>query len=186
MVTYLPDKMPSPKVLRGLSVSGLVSASPQIILSLAMVFQLASYTVSGVQRYTSFLNRAEDKPAIQFYNLAVDALEPLPDERVLVYHDVRMYIPPTRNWKTEAVFKPLTYNYIQSKDFGVVLIMQQRVYDYLSPSAEGIHPEEFAQSQVFYRDAENGKLDGYHLIFRNGFGLIFVKDDLFQQYFVEQ
>ena len=183
LVVYLPDRLPSMKSLRNLSTNGLVSASPQIVISLAVFLQLASYTISDIQRYNSFLHKVDDKPAIQFYNLSVETLTPLPDERVLVYHDVRMYVPPTRNWKTEAVFKPLTYNYVQSKGFDVVLIMQQRIYDYLSSSAEGIHPEEFAQSQILYTDAENETLEGYHLIFRNDFGLIFVRDELYQQYF---
>ena len=185
MMAFLPDKFPRPQNLRGFSVNQLVRVLPQTLFSLAVVFQVIAYIPADIQRYNGYLYRAEEKPAIQFYDLAVDVLKPLPDEKLFVYHDVRMYFPPMRQWKSEAVFKPLTYDYIRSKDFDVVLIMQQRIYDYLSPSAEGIHPEEFAQSQAFYRDAENETVQGYHLVFRDGFGLIYVKNELYQQYFGE-
>ena len=183
MMDYLPDKISLPRTLRDLSMDKVIHALPQIVLSLAIVFQVTAFVIADVQRYTAFLNRAEGKPALQFYDLALEVLQPLPDRDIFVYHDVRMYFPGTHHWETDAAFMPLDYDYIRSRDFDVILIMQQRIYDYLSPSAQGIDPEKFARSQNFYRDAEAGTIEGYHLVFRDDFGLIFVKDEPYQQYF---
>jgi hypothetical protein len=47
----------------------------------------------------------------------------------------------------------------------------------------GIDPDLFALNQQFYHDAENGTINGYHLIYRDTLGLIFVRDDLYVQYY---
>jgi len=169
--------------LHNISFNKVMNSIPQIVLSLAIMFQVVGFTNSSFDRYMGYLNRENDKPALKFHDLALNALKPMLDNDVLVYHEVRMYFPPPEGWKTETAFEPLNYDYIRSKDFDVILIMQQRIYDYLNPDVQGIHPEEFARSQVFYRDANDGTVEGYQLIFRNDFGLVFVRNDLAQQYF---
>jgi len=49
--------------------------------------------------------------------------------------------------------------------------------DYLQEGIEGIDPKEFELSQQFYRDANEGNLKGYELIYRDETGLIFIKSD---------
>jgi hypothetical protein len=56
-----------------------------------------------------------------------------------------MYFAPMPGWRTESMLEVLNYPYINGSDFDVLLIMQQRVTDYLASSAEGIDPERFAQ-----------------------------------------
>jgi hypothetical protein len=186
MMAYLPDTAPNLRRLRDFSWSQAGRVIPQIVFSLAIVLQLSAFTVSDVQRYFGYLNKTLDKPALQFYDQAMDVLKPLPDKGIFIYRDVRMYFPRTANWTTEAVFKPLDYEYIRSRDFEVLMVMQQRIYDYLTPGVQGINPEAFARSQVFYRDADKGIVEGYQLIFRNGFGLVFVRDDIYQEYFSQK
>jgi hypothetical protein len=130
------------------------------------------------------VHAAENSSAILFYDQALEALEPLPSGSYYVYHDVRMYVPETDGWVTEAIFEPLDYDYFQQRNFDFVMLMQQRINDYLNPEVVGIDSEAFARSQVFYKDANNGNLEGYHLVFRNDFGLIFVKDELYEANYV--
>ena len=179
MMDYLPDTVSMPKKINWLSANNVLPA----LFSLAIGLQFIFFVGGSAQIYDRYLHRAEDKPAIQFYDLTVDALQPLSDQNIFVYHDVRMYVPQTPHWKTEAVFMPLNYDYIRSRDFDVVLVMQQRIYDYLNPSVEGINPEQFEKSRAFYQDAQSGNVAGYHLVFRNDFGLVFVRDDVYQEYF---
>ncbi|MBK9928048.1 MAG: hypothetical protein IPP66_22490 [Anaerolineales bacterium] len=186
MMAYLPDEVPDFRSLLKSPFSKNIGIISQIVFSLAIVLQLSAFTVSDVQRYFSYLNKTQDKPALQFYDLAVDVLKPLPDTGIFVYRDVRMYFPRTANWTTEAVFKPLDYDYIRSRDFEVLMVMQQRIYDYLTPGVQGINPESFARSQLFYRDADTGDIEGYQLVFRNHFGLVFVRDDIYQEYFSQK
>jgi len=183
MMDFLPDRITWPRSLHDISFNKLKNSIPQIVLSLAIMFQVVGFTNSSFDRYMGYLNREDDKPALKFHDLALNALKPMLDNDVFAYHEVRMYFPPPDRWKTETAFEPLNYDYIRSKDFDIVLIMQQRIYDYLNPDVEGIHPEEFARSQVFYRDANDGTVEGYQLIFRNDFGLVLVRDELYQQYF---
>jgi hypothetical protein len=162
-----------------------VRSLPHIVFSLAIVFQVAAFIDSDIDRYMGYLNREKDKPALVFHDLAKDALKPLLGDEIFAYNDVRMYFPTPEGWRMEAVFQPLDYDYITSRDFDVLLIMQQRIYDYIDPSTQGIDPEKFAQSRIFYQDANDGNIKGYSLLFRDHFGLVFVKDDVFQQHFVK-
>ncbi len=182
MMSFLPEKISLPD-LRGFPPDKILRSLPQLLFSLAIVLQVGAFTVSDIDLYLRFNNKVEDKPALQFNDLARGALALLPEGRFFVYHDVRMYFPPPRDWKAEAVFQPLDYEYIRSRDFDVILIMQQRISDYLNPAVEGIDAEKFAQSQDFYRDANAGMIEGYQLVFRDDFGLVFVEDNLFHRYF---
>lgn len=183
LVNFLPERVSFPWSSNKISTNKMVGFLPQMVLALAITFQSAAFIDSDIDRYMGFMNKAQDKPALQFYDLAIDALKPLSNDKVFVYYDVRMYFPPPNDWKAEAVFKPLDYEYILSRNFDVILLMQQRIYDYTNPSVEGIDPEKFALSQAFYRDANAGTIKDYHLVFRNDFGLVFVKDELYQQFF---
>jgi hypothetical protein len=107
----------------------------------------------------------------------------LPEKGILVYHDVRIYFPKTARWATEAKFKPLDYDYIQSRNFSVVLVMKQRIKDYLNEGVQGVDPEDFAKSQAFYRDAKAGTVHGYHLVFQNDYGVVFVRDDMYSEFY---
>jgi len=100
-----------------------------------------------------------------------------------VYYDYRLYIPETTGWITETTYDLLEYKYIQTKNFDVVVLLEQRIRDYLNPDVTGIDPNVFARNQQFYRDAEKGTISGYHLVYRNDVGLVFVRDDLYQIYF---
>jgi len=169
--------------LHNISFNKVMNSIPQIVLSLAIMFQVVGFTNSSFDRYMGYLNREDDKPALKFHDLALNALKPMLDNDIFAYHEVRMYFPPPEGWKTETAFKPLDYDYIRSRNFEVLLIMRQRINDYLHPDVQGINPEEFVQSQIFYQDANDGMVEGYQLIFQNDFGLVFVRDDIYQKYY---
>jgi hypothetical protein len=94
-----------------------------------------------------------------------------------------MYVPGKPGWVTETNFDLLEYAYIQEHKFDVLLLLDQRIRDYLNPKAVGIDPELFARNQQFYRDADNETILGYHLVYRDSFALIYVRDALFQEYY---
>lgn len=155
----------------------------QAIILLVVLGQFILFAVSDVQSYDVRLHRADNNDRILFYSQAVEALKPLPAGPVSVYYDYRMYLPDTLGWKTETSYDLLEYGYIQQRNFGVLLLLDQRIRDYLNPAATGIDPELFARNQKFYRDADNETIAGYHFIFRNPVGLVYVREDLYLQYF---
>jgi hypothetical protein len=77
----------------------------------------------------------------------------------------------------------LDYNYIQQNNFDVLLLLEQRIRDYTNPNVKGIDPAQFALNQKFYRDAEQGTINGYHLVYRNSLGLVFARNEIYQKYF---
>ena len=179
LVYFLPDKLS----LDGLHNKINFKTAGVALAGIIIFAQWALFVRADIQRYEDRLHRADGNPAIQFYDLATKALDPIGSRDVKVYHDVQMYVPVTLHWETESTLKLLNYDYVQSNNFDVVLLMQQRIYDYLNPEAQGIDPGEFARSQIFYRDANEEALHGYHLAFRNEFGLVFVKDDMYNEFY---
>lgn len=149
---------------------------------LVIGFQFVSYIRTDVEMYTARLQREATSPSIGFYHEAVQHLGPLPEEHLYVYSDVRIYVPDDSPWGLVTSFQLLTYDYIQSKNPAVLLLMEQRIRDYLNPDVEGIDSQELEISREFYRDADAGSIQGYHLVYRNDYGLAFVREDVYQQY----
>ena len=148
-----------------------------LLLGLVIV-QITIFFISDIHRYTDQLARSENNPAIQFYGTILDVLEDRVDDRLYVYHDVRMYVPPTGDWTTESVFEMLSYSFIQTRGFDVLLLLQSRIDDYTNPDLIAIDQEKLDLAQEFYEDVDQEILSGYGLLFRNDFGLIFVRDGL--------
>ena len=176
LVIVLPEKL---KV----DWAGLKKSLLPAVIVLIFASQFAAYMVSNVQAYNAQLHQSDNNQRIAFYTQAVNALKPLGSSPLSVYYDYRLYMPDTPNWKVETSYDLLDYNYIHTGNFGVLLLLKQRIRDYLLPSAVGIDPQEFALNQQFYRDARDGKVAGYHLVFQNDVGLVYVRQDLYQQYF---
>jgi hypothetical protein len=89
-----------------------------------------------------------------------------------------MYVPKTGQWKTESAFEMLTYSFIQTRGFDVLLLLQSRIDDYTNSDLVAIDQTKLDAAQVFYWDADKEALSGYKLLFRNDFGLIYIKEGL--------
>jgi hypothetical protein len=173
LVMLLPEKIDfkSPRELNW-------KANLSKLAALLLVLQFALNLGSNIPAYQARLTRAQDNPEIAFYNQAVNALGDLAEEPLKVYFDYRIYVPEKEGWILETSYDLLSYNYMQENDYDVLFLLQQRIADYLDPSASGIDTQQFANSQAFYADADTGRLQGYRLVFRNETGLVFVKEAL--------
>lgn len=152
------------------------------LLALVLV-QFGLYVAADVPRYITRLHRADNNQRIAFYEQAVISLKPLAPMPVDLYFDYRLYMPETQGWQAETSFDLLEYSYIEGRNFGVLLLLEQRIRDYLNDGVQGVDPQVFERNQQFYRDADMENVRGYHLLYRNPLGLIFVRNDLWQQYF---
>jgi len=182
-VILLPEKFRfiDLKALSGIKKGFLFSL--RAILLIVVLGQFVLFIFTDVQLYRSDLQRADNDPRMVFYAQAVDSLVPLSQQAFKVYYDYRLYVPPTSGWTTETTYDLLDYSTIKEGNFGVLLLLEQRIRDYLNPNVTGIDPVAFAKNQQFYKDAENGTIKGYELVFRNSVGLVFVDEALYQQYF---
>jgi len=153
------------------------------IVLLALLAQFVLFVRADIHTFETRLHRADNNTSIQFYDQVLAALKPLPNAKLHVYYDYRMYIPGKPGWVTETNFDLLEYKYIEKNHFDVLLLLEQRIRDYLNPNAVGIDPALFARNQQFYRDASSATIKGYRLVYRNSFGLIFVRDELYLKYY---
>jgi hypothetical protein len=148
-----------------------------------LAVQAALFVSSDVRDYTTSLQRAENNERISFYSQAVTALEPLEQEQLYLYYDYRLYAPGEPGWSLANNYELLDYAYIEGNNFDVLLLLQQRINDYLNPDVTGIAPQQFALNQQFYRDANEEKLTGYRLVYRNEVGLVYVSENLYLRFF---
>ncbi len=155
------------------------------VLLLALFTQFVLFVRADIHTFETRMHRADHSTSIKFYDQVLASLKPLPNAKLHVYYDYRMYVPGKPGWVTETNFDLLEYKYIQKNQFDVLLLQQQRIRDYLNPNAVGIDPALFARNQQFYRDADSATIKGYHLVYRDAFGLIFVRDELYQEYYLK-
>lgn len=155
----------------------------RVLLVIVVLGQMAAFLAYDVRQYDQRLHRADNNPRIQFYDQAVTDLAPASGTPLSVYYDYRLYVPETNNWRPQTTFDLLNYQYIEENHFDVLLLLEQRILDYLNPSAVGVDTAEFEQNQEFYQDAMGETVTGYHLIYRDEVGLIIVSDQIFADYF---
>jgi hypothetical protein len=160
-----------------------LGAALQAALTILVTVQLVLFGVRDARDIQAQIHRSETSPSIQFYNQVQTALAPLPSHPYHTYIDISVYVAPEAGWVMESSFEMLNYDYIQGKSFDILLLEQQRLYDYLNPNAQGIDPAKLAAARVFYNDANQGKISGYHLLYRDKYGLVYINDRLYQQYF---
>jgi hypothetical protein len=147
-----------------------------------LLVQSVLFVRQDTRDFGAYLQRAETNQRIPFYAEVVEALQPLPQENLQVYYDYRLYVPGETGWTLATNYELLDYGYIQQNNFDVLILLQQRINDYLNPNVSGIDPEQFALNQQFYRDADGGNIAGYRLVFRSEVGLVFVREDLSLQF----
>lgn len=152
------------------------------VLLLIMAYQFVSFLVTDSRIIQERIVRAENNPRIQFFDQASEVLAPMDSKELKVYYDYRLYMPPHKNWSVKTTFDLLYYEYLEMNDFDVLMLLDQRIKDYINPSVEGIDPGEFTLAREFYLDADRGQIDGFKLIFRNPTGLIFIRDLLFSEF----
>ncbi len=154
----------------------------QAALLLVVAAQFVLFLAGDVPNFVNRYHRADNNARIQFYHSSVQALQPLGNAPVRVYYDYRLYAPETPGWATETTFDLLEYGFIQQNNYDVLLLLEQRIRDYLNPDVTGIDPATFARNQQFYRDADKGTITGYHLVYRNAVGLVYVRAEVYQKY----
>ena len=173
LCAWLPEKIEPREYTKNLS-----KAILPLLAIVLLTVQFSRFMQSDIVAYAQRVRRAENNPEIAFYDDAREALAVLPEVPMKVYFDYRLYAPDTPSWTLETSYDLLSYNYVQEHGYDVLLLQQQRIADYLDPSAAGIDAQQFANSQTFYADAQRGELQGYRLLYRDRTGLVFIKDSI--------
>ena len=148
-----------------------------------VLLQAALFVGQDVRLLNSALNRAVNNPIINFYEQSLSELQPLDGKDLKVYYDYRLYVPDTPDWKTETSFGLLQPADIETGDYDILLLLRQRVLDYLNPDAVAINPDQLETSRVFYQAVMDDTLPGYERLYSDETGFIFVRQLLCEQNF---
>lgn len=149
-----------------------------------VVVQMVFFNIQNVKAYDAQLHREETSESIQFYHKAVEVLEPTIPENPNVYYDYRVYLPFGQPFSHNYTsFEMLDYNYIEEHKFDILLLINQRVKDYLNPNAEGVDQDKLESARVFYRDVRDNEVKGYKLLYEEDFGKVFIRDDWYEKYY---
>ncbi|HOE35217.1 MAG: hypothetical protein GX415_05055 [Chloroflexi bacterium] len=160
-------------------------AAVQIVLLLVFAGQLVSFALQSTRLFTARVHRAENNPYIAFQAASAKMLAPISALPLRVYYDYRLYVPEFPGWELSTAYVPISYAQITEDGYDVLLLANQRVLDYLNPEVEGVDAALFAESQRFYRDVAEGKVQGFVLLNRNEAGAIFIRQDLCEEYYPE-
>ena len=157
---------------------GLGTILIRLVVMLIILMQFILFARDDASVFVGRLQRADNNPRIQFYDQILTSLKPYEQEQLYIYYDYRLYLPEHELWRTAINYDLLNYEYIQENDFDVLILLQQRIRDYLNPNATGIGSTDFANSQQLYLDAQAGSINNYQLLFSDENGMIFIRDDL--------
>lgn len=156
---------------------------PFLVVFLILLIQSGLFIPQNIRFFRDGVIREETSPEIAFAKKIEENLAPLDGVAASVYFDYRLYLPENENWQVHTSFDLLNYDYINDNRFDVLLLLRQRINDYLNPDAVGIDPQQFQLSQSFYTDAENGTISGYKLIYQDELALIYIKDKVYYEHF---
>jgi len=141
-----------------------------------------------VQLFSEVLVREENEGSLIFYKvLERDYLPRIQtDQQLKVFRDVRMYFPDNPRWNVRTFWNS-KYSTIEKIKPDIIILWSQRILDYTQAGAleSAVDPAAFQDMYTFFVDADNDQLRGYRLIYRDGQGLMFVSDAMYERYFKE-
>ena len=155
-------------------------------LVLAVIgYQTVIYINKDVEIYRNVLTREEREESIVFYHVIErDVLSQIPsDVELEILRDVRMYFPDSTRVTIKSYWKG-RYSTVEDTQPDMILLWTQRIVDYTQEGAleSAVDPADFQDIYQFYLDAKNEQLRGYHLVYRDAEGQLFVKDELYEEY----
>ncbi len=160
----------------GLMLVGLVIVGAQLLYSFRQDASL----------YTENLHREENNPNIQFYTkLERDYLSKIVlDRQLVIFRDWMMYVPNSPRYEDYFKWGVSDYQVAMQHDPDVLILNKQHIYDYTQPGqVEGAKDPDFALTVEFYKNALNGTVEGYTLLYQDDFGVVYLKTPLYEQFF---
>lgn len=106
------------------------------------------------------------------------------DRPLLILRHVHMYVPNDPRWDVRHRWGLTTYSFIERTAPDAILLWKQELYDFTNEAVQNsaVNPERFAEALPFYQDALNQNLVGYIHVYEDAYGILYIRDDLAQQY----
>jgi hypothetical protein len=159
-----------------------------ILICLVIVCtQFTSNFLWDRDRYVQALEREETSLSIAFFTeLEEGYLSKIPDAKdLIIYRDIRVYVPDTSAWDSQYKWGIVDEEYIREIDPDIILLSRQRARDYTSPGIieAADDPVQMEKTYNFYLNALEHTIPDYHLLYEDDFGLAFIRESIFQEYF---
>ncbi|MCC6148298.1 MAG: hypothetical protein IT308_12120, partial [Anaerolineaceae bacterium] len=125
----------------------------------------------------------------QFYDgVEANVLDKMPGEKIRVYRDWHIYFPETTAQQVEMNWDLPTYDYIREFKPDLILLERENLAMFSRPEvvAEAVDPDRMEMVHEFYAAAKNGRLEGYRQVYQRDFGVVFVREELFNVYFARR
>ena len=157
-----------------------------VVFIVLVSYQFVVYIDKDIELYHEVLTREDTEASLVFYHkLESDILPRIQtDEKLVVFRDVRMYLPTDSRWVVRSYWNA-KYSTIEQIKPDMILLWTQRISDYTQEGAResAVDPASFDEIYQFYVDADKDQLHGYRLVYRDNAGLFFVSDALYEMHF---
>ena len=160
----------------------------QIAMSGLILFQSVLFIKSDVEIYTTQLRRESDSRSIGFYNRVREKVLPgITADQIRVYRDWHIYFPTSEGVEVAMEWEFATYAMIEALNPDLIVLEKENVNAFSDSRivSQAVDPGDIKPVYLFYRDAANDQLPGYHKVQEDSFGIVFVRDALIQPSFTE-
>lgn len=148
---------------------GLLSA-----LVLIYLVNVPGYIENNTGMYRYFVNREAQSPSLAFYNkLDTQYLRLEHNQRLTIFRDPYIYIPPSDQYEIHMKWGAATYNDISAANPDLIVLQRSYIDSYARPNTS---PTAMADSGRFYDDARRNGITGYHLLLEDEFGVAFLRE----------
>jgi hypothetical protein len=154
---------------------------PWLVLALLST-QLFIFIQTDLGTYLDTLHRESTSPSLAFNQQMERRLTRLPqqDKKYVAYRDWHIYFPSDSRWRVEMTWDITTAHFISELNPDLILFEQENINLYNSPEAQAnaVNPEDMKLAQKLYQAASEDQLPGYHLFYRDHFGVALVRNGL--------
>ena len=171
-----------------LSKSELFHILAQIAMSGVILFQSVLFLKSDIEIYTMQFQRESDSQSIVFYNRVQEKVLPeIKADHLRVYRDWHIYFPASEGVEVAMEWDFATYAMIEALNPDLILLEKENVNAFSNAKivSQAVDPGNIKPVYLFYRDAAEDQLPGYHEVLEDSFGIVFARDALIQSSFTE-
>ena len=160
----------------GLTLIGLLIVGAQVFFSLER-------DISYIQKI--FITKRPAPPFKVLSKIEQDYLSKIVlDRQLVIFRDWMMYIPNSPAYKDYFKWGVSDYGIATKQDPDLLMLNKQHLYDYTQPGQlVGAKDPDFALTVEFKKDALNGTVKDYTLLYQDDFGVYFIKTPLYDQFF---
>jgi hypothetical protein len=146
--------------------------------------QLFVFIQTDTITYMGTLQREATSPSLAFNQQIDHLLTRLPQQnkKYVAYRDWHIYFPDDARWRVEMTWDLTTDHFIREVNPDLILFEQDNVTLYNTSQAQenAVNPEDMKLARELYQSASADQLPGYHLFYRDNFGIALIRDNLAQ------